>query len=102
MSGYFVVHSRDRPGGAAIRAEHRTAHRARLREHDHPIRVHVGGPLLDDAGAMIGSLLVIEADDAVAVRRFLDGDPYVVAGLYASIEILPFKWGLGAPEATGG
>lgn len=99
---YFAVHALDRPGSADIRAAERAAHRERLRVHDHPVTVRIGGPLLDDEGAMIGSLLVIEATDKAAVEKYLAGDPYVVAGLFDAMEVRPFAWGLGLPEDAGG
>lgn len=47
---HFVVYALDKPDREAARLERRAAHRARLRDHDHPVSVQVGGPLAD-AGA---------------------------------------------------
>lgn len=94
---HFVVYALDKPGHADVRARNREAHRARLRVHEHPLTVQVAGPMLDDAGGMIGSMLIVEADDRAAVEAFLAGDPYVLDGLYASAEIRPFAWGIGTP-----
>ncbi len=80
----------------------RESHRARLRQHDHPVAVRIGGPLLDEAGRMIGSLLVIEAATRAEVDAFLAGDPYVAGGLYREVAINTFNWGLGLPEASHG
>lgn len=99
---YFAIYALDRPAMQERRAELREAHRDRLRRHDHPVTVHIGGPLLDDEGGMIGSLLVIEAADRGAVERYLAEDHYVRAGLFASTEIRPFAWGLGLPGTTRG
>lgn len=96
---YFVVYGLDAPGSAEVRTAHRAAHRERLRAPDHPVTVHVGGPLLDEVGDMIGSLLIIEADSMATVEAFVAGDPYSKNDLYASVEIRPFNWGLGAPES---
>ena len=96
---YFSVHALDAPGKAEARAAARADHRARLRVHDHEgLTVHIGGPLLNDQGAMCGSLLVIEAADAQAVQDFVASDPYTVAGVYQSVDIHAFNWGLGHPE----
>ncbi len=84
----------------ALRARVRDAHRARLRQHDHLVAVRIGGPLLDDVGAMIGSMLVIEAADKAAVESFLAGDPYVLGGLYDTVRVVPFQWGLGQPQES--
>lgn len=96
---YFAVFATDKPGMGAVRAELRPGHRTRLRDHDHPVTVVIGGPTLDDTtGAMNGTLLVIEAADIAQVRAFMAGDPYVEAGLFESLVIRPFNWGLNPPS----
>jgi uncharacterized protein YciI len=96
---YFAVWASDKPGMLTERQRVRDAHRARLRDPGaHALRVRLGGPTLDDAGAMNGTLLVIEAADIDAVRRFMADDPYVAAGVYATVEIRPWAWGLGQPQ----
>ena len=97
---YFAVWATDHAGTQAARLAVRDAHRARLREPGaHPVVVVAGGPTLSESeGAMNGSLLVIEADDIEAVRRFVAEDPYELAGVYARVEIRPWGWGLGAPN----
>lgn len=95
---YFSVYALDRAGAGEIRAANRDAHRARLKDHDHPVRVVIAGPLLAEDGAtMIGSLLVFEAADKAAVEAFLAGDPYEINGLFERTEVHPFAWGIGAP-----
>lgn len=96
---YFVVHALDKPGKAEVRSANRPAHRERLRNPDDSVRVHVGGPLLDDAEMMIGTMLIIEAVDRVSVESFVSGDPYVKAGIYETVQIHSFNWGLGQPGA---
>lgn len=91
---HFVVYAKDKLEMDAVRAERRSSHRARLRDHGHPVAVRIGGPLLDGDGRMIGTMLVVEAQHRNAVDRFVAEDPYVLAGLYASLEIVPFQWGL--------
>ncbi|SFZ86855.1 hypothetical protein SAMN02983003_4050 [Devosia enhydra] len=99
---YFCVHAIDRPGRLADRQRLRESHRARLRVHDHPVVVRIGGPLLGDDGEMMGSMLVIEAATRTAVEAYLAGDPYVVEDLFASVTISGFNWGLGQPEPSHG
>ena len=92
----FAIWATDRPGMAAERERVREAHRARLREGGRDgLKVVLGGPTTDEAGAMNGSLLVVEAHDIAAVREFLAGDPYVLGGVYATVEIRPWRCGLG-------
>ena len=40
------------------------------------------GPLLDDAGAMAGSLLVIDFADRAAALAWLAAEPFTRAGVY--------------------
>lgn len=93
---HFSVWATDQPGMTAERARVREAHRARLREGGPDgLKVVLGGPTTDEAGAMNGSLLVVEARDIAAVRDFIAGDPYVLCGVYDTVEIRPWRWGLG-------
>ncbi len=96
---YFAVWARDRPGMLEDRKRVRDAHRARLREGAPGVRVVLGGPTLDEAGDMAGSLLVVEASEIEQVHAFVAGDPYVEAGVYdpASVQIFPWHWGIGRP-----
>ena len=98
----FCVHAFDRPDRLADRHHLRDTHRARLRRHDHPVTVRIGGPLLDDREQMIGTMLVIEAETRDAVEAYWAGDPYVTADLFESVSIQRFNWGLGQPEAVHG
>lgn len=99
---YFCVHALDRPGRLADRQRLRDGHRARLRQHDHPVSVRIGGPLLDGAGAMIGTMLVIEAESRAAVETYLARDPYMLENLFETVTITGFNWGLGQPEPAHG
>lgn len=99
---HFVVHAFDAPGMTKERLTNRPAHRARLRAHDQPITVRIGGPLLNDEGQMCGTMLVIEAADREAVADYLAKDPYMLAGVYQKVSILAFNWGLGQPEEQNG
>ncbi len=87
---YFVLYCLDKSGHGQIRANNRDAHLAYLKEHRDSIVF--AGPLLDDAGTgMIGSLLVMDFPDRAAVDRFLAGDPYSRAGLFASVRVSPWR-----------
>lgn len=99
---YYAVWATDRIGALPERERVREAHRARLRNPgEHRVKVLLGGPTLsEDAGAMNGSLLVVEADDIEAVRRFVAEDPYQLAQVYATVEVRPWNWGLGRPDTA--
>ena len=93
----YAVWASDAPGSGDERLRVREAHRARLRAPaPHAVQVLQAGPTLDaEAGAMNGTMLVVQAEDIAAVRAFVEGDPYVTAGVYASVEIRPWRCGLG-------
>ena len=97
-AAYFAVWATDRPGTGAERLRVRDEHRARLRAGAPGLRVHLGGPTEDERGDMNGSLLVIEADDIAQVHAFVAGDPYMREAVYASVEVRPWRWGLGRPD----
>jgi uncharacterized protein len=86
----YVIYCLDKSGHAQVRANNRDAHLAYLKEHSASIAF--AGPMLDDAGtAMIGSLLVMDFPDRAAVDRFVAGDPYGRAGLFASVRVSPWR-----------
>ncbi len=53
--------------------------------------LQVGGALLDDAGAMIGSALVVEAADEAAARALVEADVYYREGVWQTYEVHPFR-----------
>ncbi len=93
----YVVWASDAPGTGDERLRVREAHRARLRAPaPHAVEVLQAGATLDaEAQAMNGTLLVVRAESIAAVRAFVDGDPYMAAGVYRSVEIRPWRCGLG-------
>jgi hypothetical protein len=56
----------------------------------------LGGPFLDAKGDMAGSLMIIEAADLDAAKKFSADDPYTKAGLWASVDVRPFRVTFGA------
>ena len=96
---YFVVFNTDKPGALATREATRPAHRVHLREHKHKVKLHHAGPTLTEDGKMNGTLLVVEADDIAEVRAFVSDDPYSKAGIFEKVDIRPFAWTTGVPNA---
>ena len=93
---YFAVFGTDAPGTGALRQELRPKHREWLREHPgHAVSVLHGGPTFDAAGAMNGTLLIVEAPDREAVEAFLAADPYVRQGLFHNLQVRRWAWSLG-------
>jgi len=80
--------ARDKPGALQTRLDNRDAHVAYLKESG---VVSQAGPLLDESGEMIGSLIVLDVADMGAARDWADDDPYARAGLFASVEMIAWK-----------
>lgn len=92
----FVVVKKDKPGQEQVRAEARPAHMAFLAEHAE--KVVFAGPLTSEDGASsIGSLLAVEAASVAEAKAFLDADPFAIAGIFESVEILPWRWVINPP-----
>lgn len=89
----FVLTATDKPNALELRVATRSAHVDYVRGSG---LVKIGGPLLDAAGEMTGSMLLIEADDLAAAEAFVANDPYVKAGLFERSELRPFKLTLGS------
>jgi len=84
----FVLIGRDGAQGAALRKLHREAHLANLKPLADAGRVAYAGPLLDASDQPCGSVVVFEAEDLGAARRFAAADPYVVHGVFERWEVL--------------
>jgi uncharacterized protein YciI len=92
--GLYVLICNDKPDSLELRLANREAHLAYAR--GFADRLKVAGPLLDEAGNMAGSLLILEADSLEEARGFNLGDPYQKAGLFASVQVTAFKATIGA------
>ena len=53
--------------------------------------MRLAGPFMDAAGQSVGSLLLIEVEDQAAAEAFAAADPYAQAGLFASVEVKPWR-----------
>ncbi len=80
--------ARDKPGSLSIRQENRPAHVAYLKSSS---AVQQAGPLLDEAGEMAGSLVILDVPDMAAAEDWAKGDPYGHAGLFASVELIAWN-----------
>lgn len=87
-----LFHGLDHPGGMAVRAEHRDAHRAYLA--DHGDNIMTSGPLLGDDGVdQVGSIRLLDVPDLDAGRELLEGDPFYKAGLYQDVMFHRWRFG---------
>ncbi|MCA6285527.1 YciI family protein [Phenylobacterium sp.] len=91
--GLYVLVCNDKPDSLELRLANREAHLAYAR--GFADRLKVAGPLLDEAGNMAGSLLILEAESLEGARAFNLDDPYQKAGLFASVQVTAFKATIG-------
>ena len=85
----FAIHCIDKPASADLRTATRPAHLEHLERVGD--RLLVAGPLLDEEGRPIGSLLIIDFDDRKAAIQFAADDPYAQAGLFASVAVTAWR-----------
>ncbi|HET7335419.1 MAG TPA: YciI family protein [Rhizomicrobium sp.] len=86
---FFIVTAMDKPNSKDTRMATRSDHLAYIGGTNGAARL--GGPFLNDAGEMIGSMVILEAENLDAAKAFAAGDPYAKAGLFQSVTITPWK-----------
>ncbi|MEC3861585.1 YciI family protein [Mesobacterium sp. TK19101] len=84
--------AKDKPGALDIRKANRTDHLAYIEATG---VVAQAGPLLDGAGEMCGSLVILEVADMAAGEAWAANDPYAKAGLFDSVELIAWKQVIG-------
>lgn len=93
----YSIISQDVEDSLPLRASARPAHIARLEQLRDEGRLVLAGPhpAIDsnDPGpaGFTGSLVVAEFDSLEGAEIWAAADPYVAAGVYASVEVKPFK-----------
>ncbi|WP_088347822.1 MULTISPECIES: YciI family protein [Rhodomicrobium] len=94
----YVLICKDKPvDGLALRLATRPEHLAYLSSLGEKLRA--GGALLDEDGKNpIGSLILIEAATLEEARAIAQGDPFAKAGVFASVEVHPFRQSVGAVQ----
>lgn len=94
---FYAIVGQDVPGSLERRLAARPAHLDRLQALQLEGRLLLAGPFpaidSNDPGpaGFSGSLIVAEFDSLAAARSWADADPYVIAGVYASVSVTPFK-----------
>ncbi|MCL2345486.1 MAG: YciI family protein [Desulfobulbus sp.] len=93
----YLILGEDRPDALPARLAARPAHLERLRALQAEGRLLLAGPCpaIDspDPGpaGFSGSLIVAEFASLAAAQNWAEADPYVAAGVYASVAVKPFK-----------
>jgi uncharacterized protein YciI len=93
----FAIICTDKPvEGLELRKKNREKHLQWLADLGNVVKA--AGPFLDDAGNPSGSLIIIEAESLEAAQQIADQDPYRHAGVFAQVEIRPWKWLINKPD----
>ncbi len=87
----YALIGHDGGQGLARRKLHREAHLESLQGLEADGRIRHAGPLLDDAGRPIGSLVVFEAPSLDEARALAAADPYVVHEVFEHYEVRETK-----------
>lgn len=93
----YAIIGLDSPNSLEKRLSVRPQHLQRLQQLQAQGRLQLAGPFpaIDspDPGpaGFSGSLIVAEFDSLEAARSWAEADPYVAAGVYADVQIRPFK-----------
>jgi uncharacterized protein YciI len=83
----FVIIGYDGPDGARLRPSVRPAHLENLKPLQEQGRVVVGGPFTDGSG----SLMIVDFESEAEAREFANNDPYTRQGVFARVEVKPFR-----------
>ena len=78
----------DKKGALETRKTNRDAHLAYIAETG---VVMMAGPLLDGAGDMAGSLVILDVESTADADNWAENDPYAKAGLFSDVRIQPWK-----------
>lgn len=97
MSNWYAIIGQDVSNSLTLRQSARPAHLARLHSLQQEGRLLLAGPFpaidsIDPGPAgFSGSLIVAEFPTLADAQIWADADPYVVAGVYATVTVKPFK-----------
>lgn len=94
---WYAILGMDRNDSLAARRRARPEHLARLEALRDAGRLRLAGPLpaidAEDPGpaGFVGSLIVADFESLDAARAWADQDPYLAAGVYARVDVWPFR-----------
>ena len=94
---WYAIEGHDAPDSLARRLQARPEHLARLVALRDAGRLLIAGPCpaidAEDPGpaGFSGSIVIAEFESLDAARAWADADPYVAAGVYARVDVRPFR-----------
>lgn len=91
---YAIIYT-NKPNVADLRTDNRDIHLDYLKSKGDQLKVG-GRTTTPDGEAATGSMLVIEVDSFAEAESFVNNDPFAKAGVFDSVQILPWAYGLGS------
>jgi uncharacterized protein len=94
---WYLIIGTDVENSLEKRMAARPEHLARLQALSDAGRLKLAGPLpaIDSEtpgnAGFVGSAIVVQFDDVAQAQAWADADPYVAAGVYAKVQVMPFK-----------
>ena len=89
----YIIIAKDGTDEGALERRHkvRDAHLEAIKPAVESGFVQLGGAILNDAGDMTGSVMLLDAASEEEARAFVENDLYTTGGVWQSFEIYPFK-----------
>lgn len=91
----FIAYCVDKQNHLPVRMETRPAHLDFLKAKGDELKV-AGPTTADDGETPNGSLLIFEANTLKDAKTWVAMDPYADAGLFESVDVKPWKHGMGS------
>ena len=91
MKFLIVAHDGKGKKAAQLRQTIRPTHLEGIQGLIKKKHLEVGGALLNDDGAMIGSMMVVDFRNRRALDAYLKREPYVTEGVWKKITITPMN-----------
>ncbi|HPL52650.1 MAG TPA: YciI family protein [Bacillota bacterium] len=71
----------------AVREEHLESVERRFNAGEHLY----GAAILDDAGKMIGSIMIVDYPSKEELNKWLENEPYIIGDVWRKVEVKPCK-----------
>jgi uncharacterized protein YciI len=85
----FAMIARDKPGALETRLANRPVHLEHLKALGE--KLVLAGALMGADGNPEGSLCVLDAESLEAATTSFNADPFIAAGVFASVEVKPWR-----------
>ncbi|TVQ40308.1 MAG: YciI family protein [Geminicoccaceae bacterium] len=86
----YAIITTDRADAGELRQQVRAEHLAYLDAHKQKL-LAAGAKIADDGSGGSGSILLVDTDDRAEAEAFIANDPFALAGLFQSIEVVRWR-----------